>query len=216
MSQGSFRILSAVSCVVGVVMLGASFWINPGPPPDATSAQLAAFADQYFTAILWGAWLQAVGPVLTVAFAVAIVCLAGATSRFAGVMTLFGASILTMVSLVEITFYFVALFPEPAMMGLIGLALIHAVQHLYFIVAAPALFLPLGAVILGSTVLPRVFGFLALLLGVAFALVGALSLFSLTLPMAVTAFAGVQTLWWLAAAITLVVRSEGKIAWRRA
>jgi hypothetical protein len=216
MSRGTFCLLSALSCIVGVVMLGVSFWINPGPPPEATSAQLAAFAAQYFTAILWGSWLQAVGPVLTVVFAVALVCLAGATSRFAGVMTLFGGAILTMVSVLEITFYIGTLFPDPPTMGLTSFALIHASQHLYFIVGAPALFLPLGAVILGSTVLPRVFGYLALLLGVAFALVGVISLYSLTLPVGVTAFAAVQTLWWLAAAIALVVRSEEKVAWRPA
>jgi hypothetical protein len=65
----------------------------------------------------------------------------------------------------------------------------------YFIVAAPALFLPLGVVILGSRVLPRVFGYLALVLGAAFAILGVVFLFILTLPAAVLAFAGLQTLW---------------------
>ncbi len=216
MSRDAFRILSAVCCIVGIVMLGASFWINPGPPPNPTSTQLAAFAQQYFAAILWGAWLQAVGTVLTVVFAFAIVYLAGATGRFAGVIALFGGAILTMAGLVEVTFYIVTLSPEPPTMGLIGLALINATQHVYLIVAAPSLFLPLGAVILGSTVLPRIFGFLTLPLGVAFALVGALSLFSPALPTAVTAFRGAQTVWCLAAAIALVVRPEEEVAWRPA
>jgi hypothetical protein len=207
MSTKLFSILSALSGIVGVIMLITSFSINPGPPSNATSAQLVAFVNQYYTSILWGAWLQAVGPLLTVLFAFAIVCLAGATTRLAGWMTMFGGTILMMVSLVEITFYISALYSIPATMGLISLDLIHAVQHLYFIVAAPALFLPLGAVILGSRVLPRVFGFLALVLGVAFAILGVVSLFSLTLPTLVTAFAGLQTLWWLAAAITLIIRA---------
>jgi hypothetical protein len=112
-----------------------------------------------------------------------------------------------MVSLVEIVFYISALYSNPATMALISGDLIHAVQHLYFIVAAPALFLPLGAVILGSRVLPRVFGYLALVLGAAFAILGVVTLFTLTLPAAVLAFAGIQTLWWLAAAITLIVRA---------
>ena len=73
--------------------------------------------------------------------------------------------------------------------------------------AAPALFLPLGAVILGSRVLPRVFGYLALVLGATFAILGVVSLYSLTLPAVVIAFAGLQTIWWLAAAITLIVRA---------
>lgn len=37
---------------------------------------------------------------------------------------------------------------------------------------------------------------------------GVVTLFTLTLPVAVLAFAGIQTLWWLAAAITLIVRTE--------
>jgi hypothetical protein len=207
MSTRLFRILSALSGIVGVIMLITSFSINPGPPSNATSAQLIAFGNQYYTSILWGAWLQAVGPLLTVLFAIAIVRLAGATTRLAGWMTLFGGAILMMVSLVEITFYISALDSNPATMALISGDLIHAVQHLYFIVAAPALFLPLGAVILGSQVLPRVFGYLALVLGAAFAILGVVFLYNLTLPAAVLAFAGIQTLWWLAAAITLIIRA---------
>jgi hypothetical protein len=96
-------------------------------------------------------------------------------------------------------------------MPTISLALICAVQHLYFIVAAPALFLPLGIVLLSSSVLPRLFGYLALLLGIVFAILGITFLLRLTLPSGVTAFAGVQAVWWLAADITLIVQS-GKLA----
>lgn len=208
MSARWFRILCALSGIVGVVMLIVSFSINAGPPPNATGAQLAAFGRANFAAIVWGAWLQAVGTVLTVIFALAIAYLAGATNRFSGWLTLFGGGILTMVSLVEIVFYFGALFPNPTTMDLISPALAHADQHLYFIVAAPALFLPLGAVILGSSILPRVLGYLALLLGILFVVAGALSVTTLILPNGVTALAGVQTLWWLAAAITLIVRAN--------
>ena len=208
MSTKLFRILAALSGIVGVVLLGVSFTINPGPPANATTAQLIAFANQNFTSVLWGAWLQAIGTLLPVLFAFAIVILAGATTRLAGWMTIFGGTILIMVSLVEITFYITTLYSNPATMALISQDLIHAVQHLYFIVAAPALFLPLGVVLLGSRVLPRVFGYLALVLGAIFAILGVVSLFSLTLPAAVIAFAGIQTLWWLAAAITLIVLTE--------
>ena len=208
MSTKLFRLLTALASIAGVIMLITSFSINPGPPPDATSAQLTAFGNQYYTSILWGAWLQAVGPLLNVLFAFAIVCLAGATTRLAGWMTFFGGTILMTVSLVEITFYISALYNNPATMAFISGELIHAVQHLYFIVAAPALFLPLGIVILGSHVLPQVFGYLALVLGATFAILGVVFLFTLTLPAAVFAFAGLQTIWWLAAAITLIVRTE--------
>ena len=208
MSTKLFRILTALSGIAGVIMLIISFNINPGSPVNATTAQLTAFANQNFTSILWGAWLQAVGPLLIVLFAFALVCLAGATTRLAGWMTMFGGIILMVVSLVEITFYISTLDSNPTTMGLISLDLIHAVQHLYFIVAAPALFLPLGAVILGSRILPRVFGHLAFVVGAAFVIAGVISLYNLSIPTVILDFAGIQAFWWLAAAITLIVRPE--------
>jgi hypothetical protein len=206
----SFCILSGLSGVAGVVLILLSFAINNGPPPGATSAELLKFGHQNYANILWGAWLQAVGPVLIVLFAFALVHLAGATQRLGGWMTLFGASILMTVSLIEITFYISALNPDPAMMPSISLNLIFAAQHLYFLVAAPSLFLPLGVVLVSSSILPRIFGYLALLLATAFAALGVIFLLPLRLPGAVTAFGGVQAFWWLAAAITLILRS-GKI-----
>jgi hypothetical protein len=204
----SFCILSGLSGVTGVVLIMVSFAINNGPPPGATSAELVKFGQQNYANILWGAWLQAVGPVLIVLFAFALVHLAGATQRLVGWMTLFGATILMTVSLIEITFYISALNPDPTIMPSISLKLISAVQHLYFVVAAPSLFLPLGIVLVGSPILPRVFGYLALLLATGFAALGVIFLLRLTLPNAVTAFGGVQALWWLAAAITLIVQSR--------
>jgi hypothetical protein len=209
-SKRTFCILSGLSGVAGVVLIVLSFTINSGPPPGATGVELVKFGQQNYATVLWGSWLQAVGPVFIVLFAFALVHLAGATQRLAGWMTFFGATILMTVSLIEITFYISALSPDPAIMPSISLKLISAVQHLYFIVAAPSLFLPLGLVLVGSPILPRLFGYLAFLLAAVFAALGIIFLLDLTLPGAVTAFAGVQAFWWLAAAITLMVRS-GKI-----
>src|SRR6516225_1820392 len=105
-------------------MLIVSFAINPGPPAGASGAQLTAFGQQHYDAILWGAWLQAVGPVLIVVFALAVVVLAGATARLAGWMTLFGAATRLMVSLVEITRYIGTLRTSPATMAGTSLALV--------------------------------------------------------------------------------------------
>jgi len=184
-----------------------SFGIAVPPPSDATRAELFEFGRRHYAGVLWGAWLQAVGPVFIVLFAFSLVHLAGATRRLAGWMTLFGATVLMTVSLIEITYYISALFPEPELMTSISLRVISAVQHLYFIVAAPALFLPLGIILVGSRILPRVFGYLALVLAGAFAVFGAVFMLRLTLPPSVLASAAVQALWWLAAGITLMVRS---------
>jgi hypothetical protein len=189
-------------------MIGISFAINPGPPAGASGAQLTAFGQQHHDAILWGSWLQAVGPALIAVFALALVVLAGATARLAGWMTLFGAATLMTVSLVEITGYIGTLQTSPATMDQTSLALIHSVQHLWFIVAAPALFLPLGLVILGSHVLPRVLGYLALVLAAGYALAGVVTLLDLTVPPAVLISAGIPAVWWLAAAGTLLTRTR--------
>ena len=89
-----------------------------------------------------------------------------------------------------------------------SLELIHSVQHLWFIVAASALFLPLGLVILGSAVLPRILGYLALVLAAGYALAGVLTLLDLTVPAVVQVSASVPALWWLAAAGTVSRRAR--------
>ena len=209
-SKRSFCILSGLAGVAGVVLLVVSFAINAGPPPGATYAELVKFGQQNYAKVLWGAWLQPVGPVLIMLFAFSLVHLAGAMQRLAGWMTLFGATILMTVSIIEVTLYIGALHQDPVVMPSISLGLISAVQHLYFIVAAPALFLPLGIVLLRSAILPQLYSYLALLLAAAFAALGGIYLLTLTLPVWVTAFAGVQALWWLAAAVTFISRS-GKL-----
>ena len=185
-------------------MIGISFAINPGPPAGTSGTRLTAFLQQHHDTILWGAWLQAVGPALIALFALAIVFLAGATVRLAGWMTLFGAATLMTVSLVEITGYIGTLQTSPATMDETRLALIHSVQHLRFIVAAPALWLPLGLVILGSGVPPRILGYLALALAAGYALAGVVTLLDLAVPAAVQVSASVPALWWLAAAGTVI------------
>lgn len=101
-----------------------------------------------------------------------------------------------------------ALFPEPETMGAIGNNAGHAVQHLYFIVAAPSLFVPLGFVILSSSVLPRIFGYLAIILAAAFIIVGITSLYRLVLSSLDTSLAAIQAIWWFAAAVSLIIRSK--------
>jgi hypothetical protein len=77
----------------------------------------------------------------------------------------------------------------------------------YWLMLAPVLFLPLGIVLLSSRVRRGIFGYVVLPLAVVFAGLGAIFLFTLTLPDAVTVLAGVQAIWLLAAAITLLARN---------
>ncbi|MEC3917611.1 hypothetical protein [Nocardia sp. CDC160] len=205
----SIPVPAALSALLGSVMLAVSFSINNGPPENATGRQLTEFIDQNRDSIAWGAWLQAVGPVFIVYFTVTIVVLAGATGRPAGWMTLFGAATLMTVNLIEVVCYLTQLQTHSATMPRLSTDLIRGVQHLYFFVAAPLLFVSLGVVILGSSVLPRLLGYLAILLGAAFAVAGIATVPDITVPVAVQLSASIQVLWWVAAASVLLVR-----AWR--
>jgi hypothetical protein len=83
----------------------------------------------------------------------------------------------------------------------------------YWLMLAPALFLPLGTVLLNWQALRGSLGYVALFLSVGFASLGATLLLSLTLPDAVTALAGVLAIGSLAAAITHLARSaENRLA----
>jgi hypothetical protein len=175
---------------------------------DATPQQLMDFAATHYRSVMWGAWLQAVGPLLIVSFALTLVKLAGAMDRLSGWLTLLGSSILMMVSLAEVIFYISALNSVPAVMGQASNAIGHAIQHLYFFVAAPALFFPTGVVVWSTRVLPRGFGGFAIALGGGFFILGLTLLYDPILSPAVISFAAIQAFWWLSAAIALIPRSR--------
>ena len=78
----------------------------------------------------------------------------------------------------------------------------------YWLMLAPVLFLPLGTVLLSPQVLRGIVGYVVLPLAVVFAALGATFLFTLTLPDAVTVVAGVQAIWLLPAAVTLLSRNR--------
>src|SRR5215467_3893775 len=98
MSSKTFCRLSGACAIVAVLLLFTSFMINSGPPPNATVRQLIEFARRHAGSILWGAWLQAIGPVFIVLFSAALVRLSGTALRVSGLMTIFGASVLMTVS----------------------------------------------------------------------------------------------------------------------
>ncbi len=212
MSPQKSHILTALCGIVGPVILVASFVINPAPPADYTITQLRDFAIQRHNGIVVGGWLQGIGSLLLVLFAIALVHLANATQRFAGWITLLAGATILMVSLVEVTFYLGAV--QATELGdtasaLASNNLIKAVQHVFLI--APALLLPLGFVLLGSQVLPRVFAYLALAMGAILQVFGLFGLFN-ALQSVVDVLLIVQSFWFMAAAVALLFRASRAIA----
>jgi len=187
--------------VIGVLMLAVSFAINQGPPPGSTVAELHTFAAHSFREVMLAGWLQAVGPALLAAFVFGVVEGLPIGGGWLASMTRFGMTVLMMVSLAEVSLYFAALYTLPEQMTLASLDLIGAVQHLYFILAAPAVFFPFGFALVQLGF--RWLGRSAIGLGALFAVTGCATIFTQVLPNPVTMLGAVQALWWLAAAVVV-------------
>src|SRR5262249_23045601 len=156
------------------------------------------FALQHQGGLAFGGWLQAMGSLLLVLYAVALVHLADATRTFFGWFTLLAGAVVLMVSLLEGTVYIAGLQAAgtgDVCSGLVSDALIKAVQHVFLI--APALLLPLGAVLWRADLLPRVFAYAALLIGTTLQLLGVAGLFR-ALQSVIDACLIVQALWFVA------------------
>jgi hypothetical protein len=199
------RIVAGLCGILGAVALVSSFVMNPALPADFSLAQLRDFAIQHHSGIVLGSWLQGIGSLLLVLFAIALVHLATATNSYAGWIRMLAGTIILMVSLVEITFYLGAVQAAEAgdlTNGTVSNALIKAVQHVFLI--APALLLPPGAVLLGSQVLPRVFAYLALAIGTTLQIFGLVGLFGILQPIIDNVLI-VQALWFVAAGVALMI-----------
>lgn len=219
MSAQLSRILIALSGILGTVLLGTYFGVGfsiglAQLPPDATMVQVVSVATRYHDAWFLGAWLQATGSLLSVVFFLALVHRAGGAARLAGMLTILGSAVLLAVVLIEGVFTMDL--AQAAVNGhqatsLTSFDIMTVFTHIYPMAPAPVIFLALGTILLGSRLLPRVFGYLALGLGIAFEIVGLVGLF--TTPVLTLVVLGLQSLWVLAAAITLVLGAEKVTRW---
>ncbi|HEY4385667.1 MAG TPA: hypothetical protein VGN34_14510 [Ktedonobacteraceae bacterium] len=210
MSAKLFRILVAVSGILGVAALMVSFSINPAPPASATLPQIVVWGKQHQALIEAGAWLQGVGSMLEVIFMLSILRLTDATKSLAGWIMAFAATVIVGISFVEVAFYLSAI--SGGASGdmttlMVSLNLIKAIQHAYVIAPAPANLLALGILLLTSHLVPKVFGYLALVLGAALGILGLVGTF---IPMqgVIDGVLSVQELWFLTLAITLIVTAR--------
>jgi hypothetical protein len=204
------RVLAAVCGILGVIALGVYFGAAPPLPAlDASAPQVADVGARYHLLLLLGAWLQATGTLLCVVFFLALVWLAAATTRLAGMLTMVGAATLLAVTAIEGAFtidWAQAAANGHAATALTSYDVMSVFVHVFPIAPAPLVYLPLGVVLLHAAVLPRPFAYLALLLGAGFAVVGLSGLFAAAgLTLVVVAS---QSLWFLAAATALLARAS--------
>jgi hypothetical protein len=214
MSAQLSRILIALCGILGTVLLGLYFGVGFSVglaqlPLDTTAAQVVSIGKEYRNLWFLGTWLQATGSLLSVIFFVALAQRAGRAGSLAGLLTIVGSSVLLAVVLVEGVFTIdlaQAAVSGHATTSLASFDIMSVFTYVYPIVPAPVIFLALGTILLGSSLLPRVFGYLAFGLGIAFAVVGFIGLF--TTSLLTIAVLSLQALWVLAASITYLVSSR--------
>ena len=212
MSPRLSHILIALCGILGTILLGLYFGIGfsiglAQLPPSVTLAQELSVARQYHNLWFLGTWLQATGSLLSVVFFLALVQRARAVTRLAGLLTILGCAALLAVVLIEGVFTIglaAAAVNGQQTASLTFFVIMTVFTYLDPIVPAPVIFLALGTILLGSHLLPRVFGYLAFILGIAFAVVGLVGLFTTSLLTIVVL--SLQALWVLAAAITFLFR----------
>jgi hypothetical protein len=202
----------ALCGLVAVAALGVYYSVPlPLPAADAPAGTIVRFAAKYHDRILLDAWLQAVGSTLAVIFFISVVKLAAGFDKLAGFIALIGSSAVLAMSLLDVTFAFGAVQGAAAShptTALICFDLTYVFIHVFPIAPVPATFFGLGVTLLGSSLLPRGFGYAALGLAIAFATLGFLGLFAPAVNSAVVVLLSAQELWIASAALMLAARQS--------
>jgi hypothetical protein len=204
--------LCGVAGPIALTVYFAAPALTNWPYAGASAAHLTAYANSHQTLFFAGAWFQATGTLLSIIFFLAIVELAGAATRLPGLVVIVASAALLGLVLVE-----AALLMEVPLAAANGDAatvvttfdLSNGVFARVFPMApASAAYVGLGVVILGSHVLHRWFGYVAVGLGLAFELTGIIALFTLVGVILAIVLSVVQELWIIAAAVALWWRAR--------
>lgn len=178
-----------------------------------STTEIVAVGAQYQQLVTFGTWLQATGAALCVVFFIVVLFLTAANGTAPGYVVLFGASVLVALVLLEGVFtltWVSASSAGVATSARVGFDLMSRFIQVFPLVPAPAVYLPLGYLLLRSGLLPRWLAWVAAGLGVAFLLVGLLEVF---LPFAqafAAGLAGLQAFWIITASIVLIARGEAR------
>lgn len=209
-TERTFRRAAALCGIAGPIALTVYFAapaFSNWPYAGASPAHITAYAFDHQLLFYAGAWLQATGTLLCIIFFLAIVQQAGATARLSGVLVIVSSTALLGLVLVE-SALLVAV-PTAAASGDMATVVTTfdlsngVFVRVFPLAPASVSFLALGAVIVGSRVLHRRIGYVALGVGIAFEVAGILAVFS-TLGLVLAIVLSItQELWIVAAAIAL-------------
>jgi hypothetical protein len=209
--EHTLRKIAGLCGIAGPIALTVYFAapaLTNWPYAGASAAELTAYANSHQTLFFAGAWFQATGTLLSIVFFLAIVQLAGAPTRLPGLVVIVASAALLGLVLVE-----AALLIEVPLAAANGdsatvvttFALSNGVFARVFPLApASATYIGLGVVILGSRVMHRGFGYVAVGLGLAFEVAGIVAVFTIVGLILAIVLSVVQELWIIAAAVALL------------
>jgi hypothetical protein len=210
-------LVASILGILGVLVLAIYFSQPlPLPPLNTSLQQLTGFATRYHNAIFIGAWIQGAGTLLVSIFFLDLVARSGAANRLAGLLTVLSTGALWIVGLIEVGESMAV--PQSVAVGhpveaSAAFDLTNTFIHLIPIGPAGAVYLSIGALLLGTRSLPAPFAYAALAIGAAFEIVGFIGLFDPNNQQnTITIILIVQELWVLAAAITSLVGVLGRRA----
>ena len=203
----------ALCGLAAVLLLGAYYGFPlPQPGPAATIKQISDFATHYSALLMVGGGVQVTGALLACLFFLGLIHLTHGMSRLAGLVALFGTATLLATALIEAVLGMATSIatssghPEAAVVCWIVQGVF---VHVFPIGPAPIVFLALGTLLVSPSQaigLPRALGYLALVLGVAFEVVGLLGLFVPAATAAIIVLLITQELWIAAASMVLLTR----------
>lgn len=210
-ANSTLRRWGGICGIVGPILLAVYFaapaftgWPFDGAPAD----QLIAYTNGHALLFYAGAWLQATGAGLSILFFLAVLQLSGCRGAYAGLVTAVACSLLLAVVLAEAAFLVAV--PAAAAAGdratvATTFALSNGVYaHVFPLAPAPLLLGGVGAILLGTDLLPRQLAWAALVLAGLFELAGIAAVFATAGLVFAIVMSVVQELWIVAAAIALL------------
>lgn len=212
MSPRLFRTFTAASGVLGVAALAVYYSVPlPLPAPNAPLQDIANFGIRFHDRILLDAWFQAIGALLAAIFLLALVYLAKGIERLSGWIASLGIAMVLAMALLDVTITLGAV--QGALNGhpttmVVCFDLTFVFVHVFPIVPAAATFLGIGALLLRSPILPRIFSWVALALGLGFGILGFAGLFNPRALGATVFLLSLQEIWIVASAVILLLQRE--------
>jgi hypothetical protein len=218
-----FLIPIAIAGITGQAFLSIYF-SGVAVPKELISAstsisQLSDIVTKHQSAILLDAWLMGMGSLLSVIFYVGLVYVTGAIMRFSGLLSIIASAVVMAVALVDVTFMVAA--NNAAIIGHTDTTKIaidfvagkgEAFDYTFIFGPAPMLITSIGFVLLRSDIIPRFFGYAAIVVGVMFFIAGLLSIFYPGAGVITITFEIVQMsrgIWVLTLAIFILIFRKG-------